>query len=711
MTISEANKIFLVDDQQINLQLLNIVLRDQGFELLSATSGEEAIAEIQETMPDLILLDIMMPGIDGFETCNQLKSIPTVKDIPIIFMSALTQAKDIVKGFELGGVDYITKPFEAKEVLVRINNQIKIRRLNQELNKQNEILKQEIEQRKKVEEKLNILFQASQQSPASIVITNIEGNITYVNPKFEELSGYSQEEVLGKNPRILKSNETDAKTYQKLWRDILAGKEWHGEFTNLKKNGEKYLEKASISPIFNSEKQITHFVAVKEDITLKKYHEKLLEYRANYDLLTDIPNRHFALERLQYFIDKTVNHQTKIGLMFIDLDRFKEVNDIFGHALGDELLKVVSYRIKNILRNTDMIARLGGDEFLIIIPSVKDSNILENIAQKIIEVLQQPFNFDKIQLNISGSVGITIYPDDALEVKNLMNNADTAMYHAKEEGKNNFQRFNKAMKDAITKKRELQTELKKAIKNQQFLLAYQPIIDLKTKKIVSAESLIRWPNKKLGNPNGFVSPERFIPVAEENGSIIQLGQWILKEACQEAVKWQRDFYLPVTVNISPLQFTNQNFIHEISNILEDTKLKSNCLSLEITESLLLEKICNIETIFAQLNEMNISLSLDDFGTGYSSLNYLTQYPFKILKIDKSFINKIVDNHQVFVLVEIIINMAKSLNLKIVAEGIETKAQLDLITSLGCDFGQGYLFSKPLYSEDFINFIQQENYNF
>lgn len=711
MTISEANKIFLVDDQQINLQLLNIVLRDQGFELLSATSGEEAIAKIQETMPDLILLDIMMPGIDGFETCNQLKSIPTVKDIPIIFMSALTQAKDIVKGFELGGVDYITKPFEAKEVLVRINNQINIRRLNQELNKQNEILKQEIEQRKKVEEKLNILFQASQQSPASIVITNIEGNITYVNPKFEELSGYHQEEVLGKNPRILKSDETDAKTYQKLWQDILAGKEWHGEFTNLKKNGEKYLEKASISPIFNSEKQITHFVAVKEDITLKKYHEKLLEYRANYDLLTDIPNRHFALERLQYFIDQSVNCQTKIGLMFIDLDRFKEVNDIFGHALGDELLKVVSYRIKNILRNTDMVARLGGDEFLIIIPSVKDSKILENIAQKIIDVLQQPFNFDKIQLNISGSVGITIYPDDALEVKNLMNNADTAMYQAKQEGKNNFQRFNKAMKDAITKKRKLQTELKKAIENQKFQLAYQPIVDLKTKKIVSAESLIRWQNKDLGNPNGFVSPERFIPVAEENGSIIQLGQWILKEACQEAVKWQQAFDFPVTVNISPLQFTNQNFIHEISNILEDTQLKSNCLHLEITESLLLEKICNIETIFSQLSEMNISLCLDDFGTGYSSLNYLTQYPFKILKIDKSFINKIFDNPQVLVLVEVIINMAKSLNLKIVAEGIETKAQLDLITSLGCDFGQGYLFSKPLYSEDFINFIRQKNYNF
>lgn len=811
MDLSNSAFILIIDDQSINLKLMTILLETEGYNVGVANNGEEGIKKVEQLLPDLILLDILMPGIDGFETCRRLKASNKTKNIPIIFMSALHKIKDKIQGFELGAVDYITKPFDDQEVFARINTQIKLSKLNQELINKNQLLLKEIEERKqvesqllqskkrlktiintnvngivlideegkilfinpaaeklfsrraknmkgetfgipfttgeltqinipnpngnlltaemrvvnilwenkpaylvslvdisdrqKMEEKLNILFQATEQSPASIVITDSQGNIQYVNPKFEEISGYREEELLGKNPRLLKSGYTSNEEYKKMWETLTKGKEWHGEFQNIKKNGDFYWEKASISPIINNQGKTTHFVAVKEDITTKKYQEDMLQYQAHYDCLTDIPNRNFALKELDSYIYKAEKNGENLGLMFLDLDHFKDVNDSLGHDFGDELLKQTANRIKNILRETDLVARLGGDEFLIVIPYVSNKIALQIIANKIVNCLQKTFNLDANEVLVSASVGVTIYPEDGKTAKDLMRNADTAMLSAKRNGRNNYQFFTSTMNQAVLRKLQLQKNLTHALEKQEFKLVYQPIIDLKSHTVVSAEVLMRWENEELG----LVTPNQFIPIAEETGLIIDIGEWLLSSACKEAASWQNNYNLSIAINISPRQFKDHNLLKFISQALKSSQLKPHFLELEITEKLLLEDSPYIDDILREINNLDISFSLDDFGTGYSSLSYLMKFPFKTLKIDQSFIADIVNNERVKILVKTIIGMAKSLNLKVIAEGIENQAQFSLLKSLDCDYGQGYFFSKPLCSNHFSQYLLDNSY--
>ncbi len=808
MVNSESAVIFIIDDQPANLRVITNLLRSSGFKVLVAKDGESGIKKIEKVLPDLILLDILMPGIDGFETCKRLKTSPQTKHIPVIFMTALSDNESKIKGLQMGAVDYLTKPFEQEEILARIKIHLHLQKLNQELRLKNELLKQQIREiekkeialteskkrlktiintdvkgiivvdqegkilfvnpateklfkrdsktmleetfgiplvlgklteleipqspgklrkvqmsvveidwenqpaylvslidvteQRKLEEKLRILYLASEQSPASIVITDAQGNIQYVNPKFEEVSGYKKEEVLGKNPRILKSGSTSSEEYRKMWETITSGKEWVGEFHNQKKTGELYWEKALISPILDSTGIITHFVAVKEDITVKKEQEQLLQYQATYDNLTNIPNRAFALQKLEADINYAKKTQKKLGLMFVDLDHFKDVNDSLGHEFGDELLKETAQRLQNVLRKTDLVARLGGDEFLILIPEVENPIDLQKIAAKIIHSLQKAFHIKGYSVFVSASVGITIFPEDGNTAKILMRNADTAMYDSKRSGRNTFSFFTPAMNRAVLNKIKVEKNLINALKNNEFQVFYQPVIHLNSGQIVSAEALLRWYNQELG----YISPDRFIPIAEETGFIVDLGQWLLSFVCREAANWQKHHCLSVAINLSPRQFRDKNLINYISDALRESKLSPYSLHLEITENLLLDDIPLVSECLIKISQMNIGLSLDDFGTGYSSLSYLRKFPFQILKIDKSFITDLTTNIQTELLVKAIIAMAKSLNLKVIAEGIETKEQLELLKTYGCDYGQGYLFSKPLSSLDFRLFLEK-----
>lgn len=557
---------------------------------------------------------------------------------------------------------------------------------------------------KQAQEKLQILYQASEQSPASIVITDAEGNIEYVNPKFEKVTGYSAQEVKGQNPRILKSGHTSEQEYQTMWETIASGKEWYGEFKNKRKNGHIFWEYASISPIRNLEGKITHFVAVKEDITQRKQNEALLEYQANYDTLTALPNRILARDRLQQAITQAEQKKNQVAILLLDLDHFKQINESLGHELGDELLQEVAQRLLLCIQKSDTLARLGGDEFLILLPNLESLYDPENIAHNILQIFKTPFEIQGEEIFISVSIGITLYPDDGLDAIMLMKHADSAMYQAKNEGRNTFKFFTPKINQQVQTRNLVQKYLRHAISQNELYMVYQPFIDLKSGWVVGAEALMRWSNPELGQ----VRPDQFIPIAEETGLIVELGAWSLDRACSEVAQWQElyDYSLWVAVNLSPRQFRESSFINEIWATVKRYHLSSHCLELEITERLLMEDIPNAKELIEQLHNYQIRLAIDDFGTGYSSLSTLKRYPFQVLKIDRSFIVEIPEDPEAVSLVKTILGMAQGLGLKSVAEGIETAEQQAFLQSLGCDYGQGYYFSKPLTAEKFRDYLKR-----
>ncbi|AFZ46173.1 diguanylate cyclase/phosphodiesterase with PAS/PAC sensor(s) [Cyanobacterium stanieri PCC 7202] len=559
----------------------------------------------------------------------------------------------------------------------------------------------DITKRKEIEEQFKFLHQASEQSPASIMITDNTGKIQYVNSKFETITGYTREEVIGQNPRILKSGETTKEEYQKLWETISHGKEWHGEFHNRKKNGELFWEIASISPIKDEYGFISHYVAVKEDITEKKRQEELLSHQANYDYLTELPNRLLGMERLKQEIAKANRNNLSVALIFLDLDNFKNINDTLGHQYGDELLIVVAQRLQECLRKSDTVARLGGDEFLIIISSLSSPSQGEIIASKLLYAMRNSFTIAGEERFISASIGITFYPQDGDNIQNLIQNADLAMYAAKRKGKNNFKFFNSRMNEVAQKKMQQETYLRQALKNDELFLVYQPIIDLKTKKIVGVESLMRWHNSILGN----VSTIEFISIAEETGLITDLGKWLLESVCQQLADWQQQgIYIYASINLSPRQFRDVNLVDIILEMTEKYHIKPHYLKLEITEQLLVEDIPSVQGLLFNLSHLGFELYLDDFGTGYSSLSYLRKYPFKVVKIDRSFVLDMEESDKGKALIKTMIAMAYNLNLSVIAEGIETINQLKFLEAENCCAGQGYLFSRPLLADNLLDFI-------
>jgi diguanylate cyclase (GGDEF)-like protein/PAS domain S-box-containing protein len=835
MSSPQVPTVFAIDDSPLNLKILQRFLEKQGWKVFIAEDGLTAITEINQVQPDIIVLDIMMPGIDGFEVCRRLKAAPATAEIPIIFLSALTDQKSIVKGLELGAVDYIHKPFQQEEIITRLQLQLKLHQTNQALLQKNQQLEEQIEktartqaalmqseinfavafnqspdpifiygrnsgcimdvnqpfcqffgltkqelvgvsrqqfyfwvdeqqrqsflrdlllwqkdglvkfenreievydqekqvrtmllsgepmefnrvdcllfvmrditERRKAEKQLKILSQACEQSPASIVITDVQGNITYVNPKFEEISGYKSAEVLGRNPRILKSGNKTQEDYELMWKTLASGRNWHGEFHNRRKNGELYWERASISPISNQQGIVTHYVAVKEDITKEKQQAEALFHQAHYDHLTGLPNRILAKDRLQQAIESALRQKHIFGLMFLDLDNFKKVNDTLGHDAGDQLLVEVSERLQRALRQTDTVARLGGDEFLIILDQVSHSRKLMAIAQRLLRVMRQPVNLQGLEFFVHGSIGITVFPDDGFHADVLLRNADTAMYAAKLEGRNMFRFFTPHMNQAAQQRMAIESELRQGLSRQEFQILYQPIVSLESGQIVGAEALMRWHNRLLGT----VPPDQFIPIAEEVGLIVELGEWLLDNVCCQAAHWhsalgEQTFW--VSVNVSPRQLKDSYFVAILQGFLQRYQVRPEWLELEITENLILEENGDLLKNLSDLEEENIALSLDDFGTGYSSLNYLRKFNFNSLKIDRSFVELLPHDNNTVGLVRAIIAMAHHLELKVIAEGIETPEQWNFLRLQGCDYGQGYLFSPAIAVEEWESLGQK-----
>jgi diguanylate cyclase (GGDEF)-like protein/PAS domain S-box-containing protein len=538
-----------------------------------------------------------------------------------------------------------------------------------------------------------------QNSSEAMVVTDADDTILAINPAFTQLTGYTADEIVGKHPNIRSSGRQDEAFYREMRRDIEASGCWQGEIWNRRKSGEVCAEWLSINTIFNPDGSVHRRVALFYDITEKKASDDLIWQQANFDPLTGLPNRRMFHDRLDQDIRKAHRNNLLLALLFLDLDRFKEVNDSFGHGIGDQLLKEAAQRLNNSVREIDTVARLGGDEFTVILGELDDVNKVESIAQRILTDLSKPFTLGNDIAYISASIGIAFYSENAATGEELLRCADQAMYCAKNQGRNRYSFFNLTMQEAAQKRMRLATDLHTALAEQQFHVVYQPIIELATGIICKAEILLRWQHPLLGP----VSPGEFIPIAEDTGLIIEIGEWVFQQASRQLKRW-RTSYCPefqVSINKSPVQFQDAESHYEAwSDQLKRLDLPGQSIVVEITEGMLLDTSSSINKQFLAFRDTGIQVALDDFGTGYSSLSYLKKFDIDYLKIDQSFVRNLDAHSDDKVLCEAIIVMAHKLGIKVIAEGVETAQQRDLLTAMGCDYAQGYLFSKPVPAEEF-----------
>lgn len=562
----------------------------------------------------------------------------------------------------------------------------------------------DISERKENELLLRKLSQAVEQSPAAVIITDLDAAIEYVNPKFTEITGYSSAELIGENPRILQSGEMDESIFRQLWSHLLAGEEWQGELLNRHKDGHLFWERAQISPLRDAQGRITHYIAVKEDITIQKRYESQLEYQANHDALTGLANRTLLMDRLAQAIRYAQRSQRLVAALLLDLDRFKIINDSLGHAVGDEILCLVAQRLIATVRDTDTICRFGGDEFVILLTDVASVEDIRLIAEKILQTIARPYPIGEHQFNLTASMGISLYPKDGNSGDVLIRNADSAMYDAKRSGRT-YSFYDAQMSSTLRNTLELENALRKALENKELTLHYQPKVDLKTGRVNGCEALLRWHHPELG----LVSPGQFIPLAEETGLIVPIGTWVLEEACRQSLAWQTAGLPPlrIAVNLSARQLQKGDLATIVSTLLHQTGLDPALLELELTESMIMDDPHRAQVILRELKDLGVSLSLDDFGTGFSSLNYLRRFPVDSLKIDQSFIHDVSIDASGASVVTSIIDIAHNLNLTAIAEGVETQGQCDFLIANNCDAMQGYLFSKPLPALEFEALLRTE----
>jgi len=572
-------------------------------------------------------------------------------------------------------------------------------------------LEQEAENHRLTADSLRKLSQAIEQSPVSVMITDLDGNIEYVNPEFCKRTGYSSEEVIGSNPRFLKSDVTPADQFKTMWTAISGGQSWSGELCNKKKNGDLFWENVTISPVKNPQGDSTHYLAIKEDISMRKDYEERLLYQASYDTLTDLPNRSLAYDRVQQAIATAVREHRHLALLYLDFDHFKNINDTLGHGAGDAFLVKMAQRLRACTRDVDTVARLGGDEFLVMLTETGDDvqtdtaayrRYIKGKAETLLQAISEPFVIEDMEFSVTASIGVAIFPEDGEDPYRLLKNADTAMYRSKRKGRGRVEIFTPEMSDRVVKRVELDNKLRHALEDGKLSLKYQALMDTRTRELAGAEALLRWHDDELGE----VSPEVFVPLAEESGLIVDIGQWVLQQACADVSRWNTvcasDMF--VAVNLSSRQFRGKGITEQIADALSRQNLCGEHLELEITERLLMKDVPEVIATLNQFKEMGIKLSIDDFGTGYSSLSYLKRFPFDVLKIDKSFVRDIGIDPDDESLCEAIIAMAHSLGLSVIAEGVETQQQFDFLSLRGTELIQGYIVGEPLPYEEFVQFV-------
>ncbi len=686
VTASRRPLLLLVDDEPANLHLLAEILRD-AYRIKTTTKGVEALElAYSEPHPDLILLDVMMPDLSGIDVLHRLRANPTTSDIPVIFVSADATERTQLIGLDDGADDYLVKPVHPLVLQVRVRNLLRLRQA-------------ETERRIAA-----IVF----DSHESMVITDANAVILKVNSAFTESTGYAAEEVIGKNPRIFKSDRHDTDFYRGMWETLRCTGTWQGEIWDRRKDGTIYPKWLTISAVKSGRGTVTNYVGIQYDITERKKTEEKINHLAFFDQLTGLPNRTLLLDRIKQAMAASDRNSTYGALLFIDLDKFKTLNDTLGHDVGDLLLQQVAQRLTHCVRAGDTVARLGGDEFVLLLPdlgvNIKEAlTQAETVGNKILSELNQTYQLRDLAYHSTASIGITIFLDRNVPIDDLMKQADMAMYKSKAMGRNMVRFFDPEMEAAVMKRAALEEDLWCALEEKQFLLHYQAQVTAEG-EVTGVEALVRWSHPQ----RGMVSPADFIPLAEETGLILPLGRWVLETACTQLARWAKVpgmDHLTIAINVSAHQFQRSDFVAQVLTILCDAGANPKRLKLELTESILVSDVEEIIAKMGALKSEGISFSLDDFGTGYSSLAYLKRMPLDQLKIDRSFVRDVLTDPNDAAITQTIVALAKGLGLGVIAEGVETEGQWAFLAAAGCKAYQGYLFSRPLPLDAFESFAR------
>ena len=684
LSATVAADILVADDNADMRAYLAELLRKAGHSVRTVSNGDEALAATLAKHPDLILLDVMMPGMDGFAVLKVLRENHKTAGLPIILLSARAGEDARIEGLGAGADDYLIKPFHARELVARIDGALRLAAA-----------------RRDATEALRRAATVFDNTSEAILVTDAERNIVSVNRAYTAISGFTTEEVLGKNPRLQQSGRHDQAFYERLWHCLEHSGHWQGEIWNRRKNGEIYPSWENISVVKNEQGRIANYVSIFSDISAIKAAEEQLRQLAHCDSLTGLPNRLMFVNALPKTLKRAPRHQKKVALLFLDLDRFKLINDTLGHAAGDQLLREVAGRLQQCVRDEDLVARLGGDEFTIVLEEVNAPEDVSIVARKIVAALAEPIFIQQRKIVTSTSIGISIYPDDADNADDLAKAADAAMYRAKARGRNTFEFYTAQLTADALRHLAVEHDLRDALANQQFELYYQPQIELVTGRLAGVEALLRWRHPT----QGMMLPSEFITIAEESGLIQPIGVWVMKEACKQAAAWLTAGIAPLrmAINISSRQLLHDHLLPSLTEAIHTAGLDpaNVCVELEITEGIL--QAVESAPILQELKKLGVTIAIDDFGTGYSSLSRIKHLPIDTLKIDQGFIHNLPDDVDNTAITTAIISLAHNLGLTVIAEGIENEAQLSFLRSQGCAIGQGHLFSQAVPAADILQF--------
>lgn len=694
--------VLLVDDRPENLLALEAVLGDISYNLIRAYSGEEALKCLMKDEFAVILLDVQMPGLNGFETAQIIKSRQKTKDTPIIFITAISKApENVFTGYSVGAIDYIFKPFEPDILKSKIENFSLIHQTKKGLEEQTELLLEKTRDLEKSNEELADVTAQFKRTEAmarvvrdtsmdTMLMYNEHFDIITANPAVKQMFNYEESELIG-----LKINKLIPELLPVEDLGYEVNKRY--EVTGMRSDGSSFPAEMQLG-LAKIDGQVIYACTVRDISELKQQLESL-EHQALHDALTSLPNRTLLYNRLDQGISWAKQEEVPFSLILLDLDHFKTINDTLGHFYGDVMLQEVGRRLSALVRETDTIARLGGDEFAVYLPGVSKEQTLE-IAERIVNAIENPFTIDHHVLSSRLSLGLVFYPEHGEDVEILMRRADIAMYTAKRTAEN-YTVFSEELDTHSIEQLSLIGDLKDALENDKLELYYQPQVDMQTKRVLGAEALLRW----IHPVQGFISPDRFIPMAEQNGLMKNLTLWVLEKALHQSRKWCEDgLDLHMSVNLSAIDLQDLDLPGNVERLLHKYKIEPPTLTLEITESFIMQDPLRAMETLNQLSSMGIKLSIDDFGTGYSSLSYLKNLAVDEIKVDKSFVMDMLTDSNDEIIVRTVINLAHNLGLQVVAEGIESKEVWDKLADLNCNIAQGYHLSPPVTADSFYDWF-------
>lgn len=697
---TKALALIVDDDASLRISM-QAALTKAGFDIIAAASGEEAIAQFRKEQPDLILLDVVMPEMDGFETCSAIRKLPGGKYVQILMVTGLEDIESIERAFEVGANDFVSKPLNWLMLGHRALYMERAGRSNRELIVSQRRLAKTQKIAKLGNWDINLKtnqFRCSQEARRLLGLDDIAQSISY-DDFLSSIVTQEQENIKITINNAVKAKKPFSANYLIILPD--------GIQRHILNQGEILFDDTGAAEMM---------LGAVQDVSELKLAEEEIRFLAFYDGLTGLANRMLFLNRLDQEIKKSGRHKQIFALLFLDLDQFKRINDLYGHHVGDLLLKNISETLKKCTRDSDtasrmtsddsetVIARFGGDEFIILLPDIREAENAAKVANRILHDIPTTYNLDGHEVSVTTSIGISVFPTDGEEPDLLLRYADSAMYHAKDSGRNNYQFFKESFNAAVTERFNIEKDLRKAMENDEFVLYYQPQVTLPDRKIVGAEALIRW----IHPQKGMIPPDRFIPIAEESGLIIDINKWVIQTACKQNDEWEKQGLSPIriAINLSGYQLANQNIIQIIKEALESGNLEPKNLEVEITENILMQDEVDTVNILNEMKALKLRIALDDFGTGYSSLSYLTSFPVDVIKIDRSFVMGCIEQKNNLVIIKAIIAMGHSLGMKIVAEGIETEDQLELMSLYGVDVGQGYFFKPPVPQDEFVKLLKK-----